>query len=447
MKKSKLAIVFLVSLTIGLPVFAKAKVKAEAPETESEENKTESVVDEPVDSEEVQNSESIKKLNPSETKKNYTGWVDTSGKDIDVKLGMVNLKARPKLGTFNIQAINEDGKSIPLLQTGNEYTTTSFYLRYNKKIYRLSAENSIQSSAKRLKDGLELTYRIPNVADVVVTFTCLESEPGSGYDMVKVDAVAVNKGNKKAAISQKLVLDTILGETDSSHFYTSENVPITNEVIYRTMQNENWFLSKNKAAALQLLLNGADISPIDAVALANYSTLQKNTWEPEMLSYRAFDTVTSYNNSAVGIFWPEKTVGVEEKTSSTFYISLSTDNNLPQGYAYIQKKDSIKPKAIPEVVIPEAVVENGPVQEVVQIPGIEEKPVGKTETVVIDAPVKQIPNVKFDVSSLTKEQLTPEYIQNLLDRILVLEESDVILNREELLQLNAELDAILESLR
>ena len=60
---------------------------------------------------------------------------------------------------------------------------------------------------------------------------------------------------------------------------------------------------------------------------------------------------------------------------------------------------------------------------------------------------KVVPNVKFDVSTLTQEQLTPEYIQKLLDKILALEENDANLNREELLKLNAELDAILESLR
>ena len=48
---------------------------------------------------------------------------------------------------------------------------------------------------------------------------------------------------------------------------------------------------------------------------------------------------------------------------------------------------------------------------------------------------------------MSKEQLTPEYIQALLDRIAALEEDSPTLNRQELLQLNAELDAILNYLR
>ena len=60
---------------------------------------------------------------------------------------------------------------------------------------------------------------------------------------------------------------------------------------------------------------------------------------------------------------------------------------------------------------------------------------------------EDIPQVKFDVTTLSKEQLTTEYIQNLLDKIANLEQSGTALNRTELLQLNAELDAILSVLR
>ena len=48
---------------------------------------------------------------------------------------------------------------------------------------------------------------------------------------------------------------------------------------------------------------------------------------------------------------------------------------------------------------------------------------------------------------MTKDHLTPEYIQSLIDRISALEEDSPSLNRQELLQLNAELDAILTYLR
>ena len=51
------------------------------------------------------------------------------------------------------------------------------------------------------------------------------------------------------------------------------------------------------------------------------------------------------------------------------------------------------------------------------------------------------------IKNMTNEHLTPEYIQSLIDRISALEEDSTSLNRQELLQLNAELDAILTYLR
>jgi len=446
MKKKLIYTASLVMLLSLLPAFAKEK-------------KAENTVEETENTKQKKNKKETKEnTENTEEKKNYAGWIDTSGKDIDFKTGIIHLKVRPKLGTFNLQVINDDGRSIPVLSTANEFTTTGFFLKYNKKAYKLEAQNNIKTGGKRLKNGVELEYSIENVADIVITMTALESEPGNGNDLLKVNYSVINRGPKKALINQKVLLDTILGETDQYHFYTSASVPVTNEVMYRTMQNEKWFMSKNNQASMQILLNGADITDPYIVALANYSTLSKNTWEPEMLTYRAFDTVLSYNNSAVGVYWPEKSVAVNGKVSSTFYISLASGQDIPQGYAYIQKKDSVKQKPIPEVNIPvevPVVVKQEPVEEVkvVEVPVVqptvtvqaEVKPA--PEPVKIETPAKPIPNVKFDVSTLTKEQLTPEYIQNLLDRILALEESDTVLNREELLQLNAELDAILESLR
>ena len=55
--------------------------------------------------------------------------------------------------------------------------------------------------------------------------------------------------------------------------------------------------------------------------------------------------------------------------------------------------------------------------------------------------------VDYDIKSLRKIQLTTEYIRDLINEIVNLENSDTAVNRTELLQLNAELDAILSVLR
>ena len=80
---------------------------------------------------------------------------------------------------------------------------------------------------------------------------------------------------------------------------------------------------------------------------------------------------------------------------------------------------------------------------------VKEVPVVKEVVVpeVVEEKEKVIPNVKFDVKQLSKEKLSQEYVQQLIERISNLEDSGSDIDREEILMLNAELDAILEVLR
>ena len=50
----------------------------------------------------------------------------------------------------------------------------------------------------------------------------------------------------------------VLGEAAAFHFYTWEDIPVKSEVLYRTLQNQKWFVSKNTNAAMQLFFSGAD---------------------------------------------------------------------------------------------------------------------------------------------------------------------------------------------
>ena len=63
------------------------------------------------------------------------------------------------------------------------------------------------------------------------------------------------------------------------------------------------------------------------------------------------------------------------------------------------------------------------------------------------AVISKILQELYDKDNLSKEQLTLEYVQNLIDRISALEENSSAVNRKEILQLNAELDAILSVLK
>ena len=150
----------------------------------------------------------------------------------------------------------------------------------------------------------------------------------------------------------------------------------------------------------------------------------------------------SYNNSAVGITWPRHRLGPDEQFTEVFYLSTALGEREPSGAAFILGIEPEKPETTDKKETTE-VVQTEPEQTVEVKAEEPQKEEVKQEEQTSNIP----PYVPFDVKTITAQQLSPEYIQKLLNRIAALEESDESLDREELILLNAELDAILEALR
>ena len=387
--------------------------------------------------------------------KDYTGGIKGSKKNRTERFGKIQLKIKSGIGSYTIAVLNEKDKPIPVLNTANEYITNAFYLKTSKKTYNLVTDSTVRTAARQTTDGVIINYEVPAVAQVSAYFGTLASQKKKDADMIKVTITVKNISNRNEDFSLKAILDTVLGEAAAFHYYTWEDIPVKNEVLYRTLQNQKWFVSKNMNAAMQLFFTGADCTTPEVVALANYSTFEKNSWEPDMLNYRVFDTVLSYNNSGVCAIWKPMKLAPTEAGKVVFYIALSGDGTPATGEKYIYSKEFTeeeekagtgKSASGLEVITPFSVDEKDAAE-----PAAVTEFTGLTETIsdVPAAPAApaEIPTVDFYIKNMSKEQLSPEYIQSLLDRIAALEETSPSLNRQELLQLNAELDAILTYLR
>ena len=389
----------------------------------------------------------------TQTNANFTGWIKGTRRSISEKFGRVQLKVKSSIGAYSISVLNEKDKSIPVLSTANEFATNAFYIKNSKKVYNLVTDTSVYSSAVKTTDGASIMYQIPDVAEVTVNFSCFSSDKenkDAEVDMVKVTATVKNISSRNDEFSIKAVLDTILGESSEYHFYTFEGVPVRNEVLYRTLQNQKWFVSKNVNASMQLFFTGAEATAPELVALANYATLEKNTWEPDMLSYRAFDTVLSYNNSAVCAIWKPIKLAPSETGKIVFYLAFAADGKMPTGEKFVYSKEfatpdpeeTAKPESEAEGEKVEVISANSTVETLTEKSGYGPQIINEKGEIP-----QEIPTVDFYIKNMSKEHLTPEYIQSLLDRIAALEEDSPSLNRQELLQLNTELDAILTYLR
>lgn len=364
-----------------------------------------------------------------EKSKNYVGWIEPDNSKIDVSLGCLRMSFRPKIGSFNIFVIDENNKEQSVFSTHNEFSASSFYLKCGKEIYKLNSASGVKTETLQTETGAVVKYTISNVAKVSVFFDFMKSDEQNDYDMIKISAEIENLGTRQKKIALKGVFDTVLGEKDLNHFFSSENVAINTEKIYRTMKDERWFVSKNDKYSMQFLLDGVDITPIECVLLGNKTTFDSNAWIPSLSIDKSFDSFVSYNDSEVCIIWPEVSILPNEKENIIFYLAFAANGEKPQGNYFIGDKK----EEVVEVKKEKPVVK----KEVVKVP--EEEKVKETK--------KEIPDVKFDVATLSREKLSQEYVAGLMERIANLEDSGENVDREELLMLNAELDAILEILR
>ena len=172
---------------------------------------------------------------------------------------------KPKMESFNFYVVDSNLKEEAVLSSANEFSASAFYLKCGNDIYKLNASTGIKSEAYKVDNGVVVKYFVPKVANVTIYFDCLKSSVDTDFDMIKISAEIENIGKRQRNMALKCVFDTVLGEKSTSHFYTSNDMPIKTEQLYRTMKNEKWFLSKNDNSAMQVLLEGGDITPIETV--------------------------------------------------------------------------------------------------------------------------------------------------------------------------------------
>jgi hypothetical protein len=339
---------------------------------------------------------------------------------IKCESGKIKLILKGGLGSYQLYAVNKDGAAAPVFVDYDEFMSTYFILRAGRTEYKLNESNGVESAAEKTDTGGRLLYKISRAADVSVEFMFMKSDPDKDDDMLRVKITVTSRESRTDSFALKGVFDTVLGERTGIHFSTSQTKSVNAEVQYRTMKNERWIISQGPEYGVQLLLDGGDITPPSVVTLGNKDIISLPLWEPVATTTRSFDNVMSYNNSAVLVNWEKVEIKPLQSSSVIFYIAVSADGETPAGSAYLASLAGSNAQP--------------PVSGLGSPLPPQTAPAGKPK-----------PEVPFDV--ITEEKLDPEYIRALISRINALEDDDKSVNRDELLHLNAELDAILDKLR
>lgn len=357
---------------------------------------------------------------------------------IEIEKDDIRLILDGNAGTFAIYGVGEKGNYIPLLSTYDAYSSSYFSVKVGSKEYKLQSNIDIKTEARNTPLGAQMAYYISEEVQVVLDFSIMPSiATSSRMDMIRVTVFVINIGRNIQSFAVKGVFDTVLGENTTSHFSTSLHSSINSEIQFQSMDEELWVRSSNPEAAIQFLLGGKEISKIETVTLASRDKIDTSTWIPSVMTARSFNSVTSYNNSAIAVNWPASYLDTFRTSNYGFYISVATGMNAPAGQQFLKDLENGK------TALGTAATSNPSKTSVAPDP----IPLSKEEYDSITPSIlDNLPTSSKEAFVKTREMMDADYIQDLIDHIQILQDDENEVDKAELDSLNEELDTILKRL-
>ncbi|HOQ93306.1 MAG TPA: hypothetical protein PKW26_06775 [Treponemataceae bacterium] len=323
-------------------------------------------------------------------------------------------------------------KMIPVFDTIDASSNNRFYLQTDLMMYSLTKSSGVIGSQQFTENGFQVLYEITDLATILFDYV-FSASPGRNtddFDLLSLSVQIVNKAKKTQNFALKAVFDTHLGEKTQTHFSTQLEPIIKTEMNFSRLVEEAWIKSSDGLRSIQFNFPESVSFPSFA-RLANKDFVLAQTWDINGLTGRSFNSVYSYNNSAVALYWAAQKTDPEK--TALFQLSLSFAQDSLNPYRVLSIKTETQNISDPTLEKPS-----------LDTTIIEEK--SGLEEPLDDLSV-QAENPYAYTKSITSDQLDKAYIEALLAKIEALENEDTSLDRTELLKLNAELDAILEFLR
>lgn len=331
--------------------------------------------------------------------------------DVILETGNVKLICHEYSGSVSLYGKSQkNGKFISLIDNNNYSISSGLYLKIDNAFRKLERTYDINVATQLIENGAMVSYEIKKQALVEVKFTTFTSLIALKNDCIKVDISIKNLTDSTHEYSVKAVFDTLLGEASKNHFFTAKINPLNTEQVFDSMNIQKYIASTNGFDTIGFLFYGNNMSNPENVYVGNRDSLLKNKWIPSVTQNKIFDSIDSFNNSAIAVLWRPIELYPINKSTITFFISTSSD-----------KKAFPLEKSFPSTVLTLA-------------PALEEDSAIYTDSY----------GVTHTVSVHKDEQLDPEYIADLLNRIENFEINPDGSNRDEIKKLNAELDAIMQ---
>ena len=339
---------------------------------------------------------------------------------------------------------------VPVIDTLDYANSSYIGIAVDKRFYNVHNTSGITYSDSNDGDTLTINYQIKKQILLSVEYTI------SSKNILSIKYHVKNIDSDAHSVMLKSVFDTIFEEFNGGFYSTESKKKIKSEYIISDFDRHQYIESSNKVVSIRFLLDENFSKYAYKAVVAAKPYFESDIFEGRFVEGRGFNTVLSYNNSAIGFFFKTLKLNAgEEKTFVQRILFSKTEFAFPDDLDEEPEQNVfVDGESDSENETQSAVTKFVPVDNAADykpgVPSAVEED-DEEETVDVKTEVKtpvsvSKPEQNNAVTEARRNALKKE-ASSLIDRIEKLDDDGANTDQAEVMRLQAQLDQILRQLK
>ncbi|MDR2210435.1 MAG: hypothetical protein LBO65_03075 [Spirochaetaceae bacterium] len=216
--------------------------------------------------------------------------------------GRIRLVINENTGRFSLYFMTDIARERYFPFFVDQDPRTSFLaLMVNNRNYRMGESASFKTKLGGTPSNPALIFE-SSFLTVTEEFSFIRTGSSSLTNGIRLTITIHNRGEQPIEAGVRFLIDTILGEEDSSHFSTDRR-QIRSEAVIDASSGDAYWISRGSLLALMGSVEAQGTRP-DSIHLANWKRLNDTPWKIPLVSGRNFNFLPySINDSAVCYYY------------------------------------------------------------------------------------------------------------------------------------------------
>ena len=339
---------------------------------------------------------------------------------------------------------------VPVIDTLDYANSSYIGIAVDKRFYNVHNTSGITYSYSNDGDTLTVNYQIKKQILLSVEYTI------SSKNILSIKYHVKNIDSDAHSVMLKSVFDTIFEEFNGGFYSTESKKKIKSEYIISDFDRHQYIESSNKVVSIRFLLDENFSKYAYKAVVAAKPYFESDIFEGRFVEGRGFNTVLSYNNSAIGFFFKTLKLNAgEEKTFVQRILFFKTEfafpddlDEEPEQNVFVDDESDFENEtqsAVTKFVPVDNAADYKPgVPSAVEEDDEEETVDVKTE---VKTPVSVSKPEQDNAVTEARRNALKKEASSLIDRIEKLDDDGANTDQAEVMRLQAQLDQILRQLK